>query len=87
MISEIILGLTTLALLGYIFFTNKAVSAEREKMIKLLMARNLTEVTDNELVEKMAPEKPTETIPSDLQEITPDDDLAFDKQIEVEAKT
>lgn len=82
--SEIILGLVIVALLVYIFLLNKQITAEREKLMKLLMARNLQEVTDNEVMEKLNPNKETKDIPNDIQELSPDNDIAFDSMIKSE---
>jgi hypothetical protein len=79
--SEVILSITILLLLVYIAVSNYISIKEREKLIKLLMARNLEEVTDNETIEKIAPEK-TEELPPDIVPIDPDDDISFDKHIE-----
>lgn len=82
--SEIILGLVIVSLLVYIFLLNKQITAEREKLMKLLMARNLQEVTDNEVMEKLNPNKETKDIPNDIQELSPDNDIAFDSMIKSE---
>lgn len=80
--SEIVLTITILALLGYIAVSQYINIKEREKLMKLLMARNLTEVTENEIVEKIHEEKNTETPPPDVSEVMPEDDILFDKHIE-----
>lgn len=81
MIAEIVLTIVIFALTAYIYLTNRSVTAEREKLLKLLMARNLKEVTDNEVMEKIIKNEPTESKPSDLVEMNPDDDIAFDNII------
>lgn len=55
---------------------------EREKLLKMKMARNLSELTDNEYTEKLKPQKQTA---SDLIPLTPDNpmfDSAIQKQVE-----
>jgi len=86
MIPEIVLAVVILVLLGYIYTLNKSMVAEREKLLKLIMAKNLQEVTDNEVVEKMANE-PTETKTPEFTELSPDDDLLFDKSIKDQLTT
>lgn len=82
--SEVILSITILLLLVYIAVSQYITTKEREKLMKLLMARNLTEVTDNEVMEKINPNKETKDIPNDVQELTPDNDVAFDSMIQSE---
>lgn len=82
--SEIILSITILLLLVSISVSQYISIKEREKLMKLLMARNLAEVTDNEVMEKINPNKETKDIPNDIQELTPDDDISFDAMIKTE---
>lgn len=66
----------TLAVSQYINFK------EREKMMKIFIAKSLREVTDNEVMEKQKPvedTKPIEYIPLDAE-----DDVLFDKHIKRE---
>ncbi len=56
---------------------------EREKLLKMLMAKDLKEVTDNEYTEKIIPK---ETPPSEFVELTPDDETMFDRAIREEVK-
>ena len=45
----------------------------------MLMAKDLKEVTDNEYIQKIKPNK--KETPSDFVEISPDDETVFDKAI------
>lgn len=82
--SEVILSITILLLLVSIAVSQYISIKEREKLMKLLMARNLQEVTDNEVMEKLNPNKETKDIPNDVQELSPDNDIAFDSMIKSE---
>ena len=55
---------------------------EREKLLKLFMAKDLKEVTDNEYTQKLKPQKKQE-IP-DVVEVNPDEDTIFDKAIKAQ---
>ena len=48
----IIYALTTGFLLTYIAYTNKQNVKEREKLIKAILAKNLQDLTDNEIINK-----------------------------------
>lgn len=54
---------------------------EREKLLKMLMARNLQEVTDNEYTQKIKPQK---QVVSDIVEVNPEEDTIFDKAIKAQ---
>lgn len=54
---------------------------EREKLIKLIKAKDLREITDNEVMEKVTQE---EVKPPDVVELHPDDEATFDKTIEAQ---
>ena len=79
---DIIFSIVIIALICLIAISQYITTKEREKLLKILMARNLNEITENEVVEKMKEDKPTQSIPSDVEEMNPDNDIAFDKHIE-----
>jgi len=78
MIPEIVLAIVIVALLALQGVSQYYYAKEREKLLKMIMAKNLTEVTDNERVEKIVPidEKPPEFIP-----VNPDNAEEFDDAI------
>ena len=79
---EILLSLIILALLAFVYFTNRSFSKEREKLLKMIMAKNLDEVTANEVVDTFqSKEDNGMIIPPDKTEINSDDESVFDKHI------
>lgn len=84
MTSEIMFFIIILALLVYIGITHYHYNNEREKLIKAILAKNLTELTDNEYLEKLKPNK-TQTKPPDIVPFDADmDEKLFDKAIKNE---
>lgn len=75
-ISLIIVIFMLICVIGVLQYTG---IMEREKLLKLLMAKDLTEVTTNEIIEKRP--KSEKTSDPDVVEITPDDETIFDKMI------
>ena len=64
----IIYALTTGFLLAYIAYTNKQNVKEREKLVKALLAKNLQELTDNEIIESREDEPLKEKHPEVIAE-------------------
>jgi ABC-type iron transport system FetAB permease component len=70
-----------IALLIYIAVSQYITIKEREKLMKLFMAKDLSEVTANEVVAKLPkqePIKPSENIP--MEDVI-EDEVLFDKHI------
>jgi len=83
MISEVILTIVIIVLLVYVAVSQYSNVKEREKLLKMFMAKDLREVTDNEVLEKMPkqePEKPNDMV---AMEDVADDEELFDKHIQV----
>lgn len=70
--TEIILTITIFLLLGYVAWSNYINGKEREKLLKMFMAKDLREVTDNEVLEKMPKQ----------EEIKPSDNVSMDDAID-----
>lgn len=82
--SEIILTIVILILAISVAVSQYISFKEREKMMKIFIAKTLREVTDNEVMEKQKPPedtKPIEYIPLDAE-----DEVLFDKHIKQEIK-
>ncbi len=80
--SEIILTITIVFLIGSLAVSQYISWKEREKLLKMFMAKDLREVTDNEVLEKMPkqePEKPSDAVSMD--DAIEDEEL-FDKHLQ-----
>ena len=82
---EITLTIVIFALICVIGITQYTSIKEREKLLKLLMERDLKEVTDNEYVEKI-PKQKENKLDNDIVEVNPDEDTIFDKAIKAQLK-
>jgi hypothetical protein len=74
------LVITIIALICLIAVTQYTGIKEREKLLKLFMAKDLKEVTDNEYTQKIKPQK---TEPPEFADIT-EDETIFDKAIKAQ---
>jgi hypothetical protein len=72
--SEIILTITIIVLLGYTAVSQYITTKEREKLLKMFMAKDLREVTDNEALERL----------SEVEEQKPSENVSMDDVIEDE---
>jgi hypothetical protein len=75
MIIDIVLTIVILFLLVERYLSQKTNILEREKLMKMFMAKDLREVTDNEVLDKMPKQEPFK--PSD--EVSMDDAIEDDK--------
>jgi len=75
MITEIILTIIIAILLGYMGYTQLIHTKEREKLLKMFMAKDLREVTDNEVLDKLPEPKPFKA----PDEVSMDDAIEDDK--------
>ena len=82
MIADVVLTITILALITYIAVSQYITSKEREKFMKMFIAKSLREVTDNEVLDKMKP--PTDTPPTEFVPLDVDNEELFDKHIKQE---
>lgn len=76
---DILLGVIILALLGYIAYLEYQFKKERKDLLRAIMAKNLTEMTIAEGVEKQAKREPQP--PPTVVESTELSDEEFDKHI------
>jgi uncharacterized protein YneF (UPF0154 family) len=79
--NEILLTITILILCGTLAGSYYISWKEREKLLKMFMAKDLREVTDNEVLEKLP--KQEEQKPSDLVNMDDviEDEALFDRHI------
>jgi hypothetical protein len=78
---EIILTIVIAFLLLYVAVSQYISTREREKLFKMFMAKDLREVTDNEVIERMKepePYKPSDNVSMDD---AIDDEVVFDRHI------
>ncbi len=83
MIFDIVLSVVIFFLLVERYLSQKTNQQEREKLLKMFMAKDLQEVTANEALERLpnqAPEVPNDMVP---MEDVADDEKLFDKHIQV----
>ena len=81
--SEVILSIVILGLLIYVAVSQYITIKEREKFLKMFMAKDLREVTDNEVLEKMPKEEPF-IKPPDMVSMDDavDDEVVFNRHLE-----
>jgi hypothetical protein len=79
--SEIILAIIIAVLLVERYLSNRAMQQEREKMMKMFMAKDLREVTDNEVMEKTKEPEPYKPPDSMSMDDAIDDEVVFDRHI------
>jgi hypothetical protein len=81
--TEVILSIVILGLLIYIAVSQYITGKEREKLLKMFMAKDLREVTDNEALEKI-PKKEPFIKPPDLASMdeVAEDEVLFDKHMQ-----
>lgn len=78
--SEIILVITIIVLICALLLTQYNGIKEREKLLKMFMAKDLKEVTDNEYTQKIKVKK---EIPPDAVDIA-EDETIFDRAIKAQ---
>ena len=71
--SEIVLSIVVLALIGFIAWREREIRLERSKFINAILAKNANELRDLEFVDKVAPttkiiEPPNELLESELDD-------------------
>lgn len=84
MMSEVILTITIMVLLIYIAVSQYLNIKEREKLMKMFIAKSLREVTDNEVLDKRP--APTDEPKVDMIPLSAEDEELFDKHIQAEIK-
>ncbi len=80
--SEVILTIIIGILLGYIGYIQFVGIKEREKLLKMFMAKDLREVTDNEALEKIPEQEPIKSPDIVSMDDAIDDEKLFDRHIE-----
>lgn len=79
--SEIILTIIIGILLVYVGYVQHVSIREREKLLKMFMAKDLREVTDNEVLDKMPKPEPYKPPDSISMDDAIDDEVIFDRHI------
>lgn len=77
--AEIILGLIIFALIGYIVWSEQQHNLKESKYIKAILAKDLPEMVEAEMMEK---EEPEEEKSDEFVPVEDADDKTFDKMIE-----
>lgn len=79
--NELIQTITIVVLLVYIAVSQYLTWKEREKLLKMIMAKDLREVTDNEVLEHMPKQEPVK--PNEMMSMDDviEDEAVFDKHI------
>jgi len=80
--TEIIFAIIIIALLAEIYLVNRSLQDERKDWTKAIMAKDLTDLTQNALMEK----KPVNDTPNmpEFTALNAEDDELFDKHIQAE---
>ena len=81
MMSEVILTITIALLIIYSLVSNYINTKEREKLLKMFMAKDLRELTDNEVMEKTKEPEPYKPPDSMSMDDAVDDEVVFDRHI------
>ena len=79
----IILGITNLGTLAYLFYSQREESKQKQKLINSLVAKNSQDFSNFELADKMekVPVQPQTDLREDLQELSDLTDEQFDEKI------
>jgi FtsZ-interacting cell division protein ZipA len=80
MIEIIALLIINICLIAFLVYSHYSNAKERKELIRSIMAKNLPELTDNEMVEKFKPE-PEKKENIDLVPVSSLSDNDFDKMI------
>jgi CDP-diacylglycerol pyrophosphatase len=82
MISEIVLAIVVIVLVAEIIYMQKQTAKETKDLTKAIIAKNLPEITHNEIMEKAPP--PTDQPQNEYVALNADDDILFDRHIQAE---
>jgi uncharacterized protein YacL len=81
MITEIILTIIIAILLAFLGYTQYIHIQEREKLLKMFMAKDLREITDNEVISKTKEPLPFKAPDSVSMDDVIEDDVLFDRHL------
>jgi uncharacterized protein YacL len=79
--TEIILTIIIAILLAFLGYTQFIHIKEREKLLKMFMAKDLREITDNEVLDKMPEPKPFKAPDEVSMDDAIEDDVLFDRHL------
>jgi uncharacterized membrane protein YraQ (UPF0718 family) len=81
MVIDIVLSFVIATLMGLVAYLIYTQQKEREKLLKMFMAKDLREVTDNEVMEKTKEPEPYKPPDSMSMDDAIDDEVVFDRHI------